>query len=818
MFERLIRQVRYASRLLARSPGFTFTAVLSLAIGIGANTTIFTVANGLLLAPTKGIPDVDRLVDVGRSTHGQGFDTVSYSTYLDLRDRNNVFSGMYAVRGEPRAFSLGGPEGGERVYAEQVSASYFDVLGVAPELGTFFRTDEEHLGTPLRKVVLTHKFWRQRFNGDPAIVGRDITLNGDQFSVTAVGRADFAGATALTPDLWVPMTAYGTAMVTDQTLRGRPNNGFIMGARLRPGVSIAQARAQLDAIFAQLTREYPNIYSDRGLVVLPSSRLPGVGRIFVAPFLAVLMALVGLVLLVACTNLAGLLLARAASRTREVAVRLALGASRRALLGHLLTESLLLFALGGAAGLALAHVMTAALLSLLPDLPFPIALDLPLDRRVLAFTIGVVLLTGVLTGLVPALQSARPNLSSDLKGDAGGPRRQRLRHLFIAAQLALCLVLTVTAGLFLRALSAAVNVSPGFDVDPIEVATIDLSIAGYSEAARPAAAAELRERLTSLAGIDQVAVAAVIPLEGSALGLGELRRPGRAADRGADVDWNVISPEFLSAIGLPIARGRNFTRDDHAGAPLAAIINEQLARRMFAGEDPIGQVLESGEFSGGANDVRRFTIVGVARDARYQWLGEGPKNFIYVPIAQQPVREVNYFLRHHGSNAADLQTAGIRHVLKAFNPNLPLIRDQRLRDLADLGLLPQRLAASVAGSLGVVALLLAGIGLYGVMAYAVACRTREIGLRMALGADRPAIMRSIVGQAVRLVTVGAAVGLGLAFAVTRLLSSFLFGVSPLDPIAFGTTVVVLAAVALAASYAPARRAANVNPLTALRAD
>jgi putative ABC transport system permease protein len=817
MFERTIRHFRLAVRLLGRSPLFTATAVLSLAIGIGANATIFTIANGLLLLPAKGVADPDRLVDIGRSTHGEGFDTVSYATYQDVRDRTGVVTGVFACHLEPRALSLGSAEGAERIYGQQVSANYFDVLGARAALGGFFHGADEQLGVPLRRVVLAHAFWRHRFNADPAIVGREIVLNGDRFAVAAVAAPEFTGTSILTVDLWLPITAYGTAMISESTLRGRQNNSFLMGARLRPGVTGAQAQSAVDAVFAQLQHEYPDLYRDRALVVLPASRLPGLGAIFVAPFLAVLMAVVGLVLLVACTNLAGLMLARAASRSREIAVRIALGATRGDLVRQLLAESLVVFAAGGVAGLALARVMKAALLAFLPALPFPLTLELPIDVRVVAFTGLLALATGILTGLVPALQSARADLVPDLKTDAGAPRRQRLRHAFIAAQVALCLVLIVMAGLFVRALGAAMAVNPGFDIEPIEVATIDLSIGGYAEDDRPRVAMQLRDQFAAATRVDAVAVGAVLPLEGSALGFGNIRRPGQPADEQNDADWNIISPEFLPALGVPIVRGRNFTSADTTARGRVMVVNERLAHRLWPDRDPIGQVVETGDFRPG-QDLTRWTVVGVARNAKYQWLGEDDKNFIYVPLGQQSVREVHFFFRRRAGDQDAPLTPMIRQTLKTFNANLPLVRVQRLRDVASVGLLPQRLAASVAGSLGLVALLLAGIGIYGVMAFSVARRTREIGVRMALGADHRRVMRLILSQGLKLVGTGALVGLAAALGLTRVLSGLLFGISPLDPWAFGATIAALLLVTLAATYAPARRAATADPVTALRSE
>lgn len=812
--------IRSAIRSTARSPLFAVTAALSLAIGIGANTAIFSAANGLLLAPTRGVRDMHDLVDIGRTTDGRGFDTVAYGTFRDLQQRDAVFAGVYATRLEPQALSLGGPDGAERIYAEQVSASYFDVLGVQPSAGTFFRTPDEQLGVPLRKVVLSHVFWQKRFAGRSDLIGQPIVLNGDPFTVVGIGPPGFQGATILAPDIWVPLTAYARGMPGDDTLRSRENSWLVMAGRLKPGVTIDGAQSYLDTFMADLQQSFPDVYRRIGLAATPASRVSGFDRGFVAPFLAILMGVVGLVLLVTCLNLSGLLLARAASRSREVAVRLALGASRRSLAAMGLAEAMVLFTLGSLAALVVAFWMTRALGTVLTGLPFPVMVDLSPDWRVLAFTAGVALVASLFTGLAPALQNSRADLVPDLKSDASAPRRQRLRRIFITAQLACCLVLVVTAGLFLRALGAAAGVEPGFDIDPIHVATIDLSLGGYSTEQSPEVAERIREQLAAIPGVDRVGLARMVALDGGGLGLGGLRRKGTIGpEAGIDTDWNVISPDYLAALGIPVLRGRNFTDADRQGGQSVAIVNERFARQVWPGQDPIGQQLENGDFRPGRDSVVTvLTVVGVARDAKYRWLGEPPAPFIYVPYAQQPMREVNYFIRRaEQAPATDLLPA-VRRALKSFDANLPLVRHQSLRQSADLGLLPQRLAASIAGSLGAVALLLAGLGVYGVTAYAVATRTREIGVRMALGADRGRLMRMMLWQGARLAAIGGAIGIALSMGVTQVLQSLLFGVSPLDPITYASTLALLAAVTLAATFVPALRAAAVDPLTSLRSE
>ncbi len=819
MLDRAAAHLKYSLRLLARSPLFAICAVSSLGIGIGANTAIFSVANALLFAPTPGVREPGRLVDIGRTTHGRGFDTVSYLTYADLRSATPLFESLYAVRIEPLPLGLGGisrEPGAEIAYGEQVSASYFDVLGLTPSAGTFFRTAEEDLSTPLRKVVLSHGYWQRRFSRDPAWVGRSIVLNGAPFTIVGVGPEGFRGTTVLSPDLWVPVTAYTRGLPDEASLRHRENVSYMMTARLKPGVSVAQADAQAASVMQGLAARYPEAYRGRGLVVMASSRVPGEIGGFVTPFLLALMGVVGLVLLVACTNLAGLMLARATSRTREIAVRLALGASRTSLAGLLVTESLVLFGLGAIAALVVGHALTSAMMAGLGAAPLPVTLDLSLDWRVALFTGALALVTSLLTGLGPALHGTRANLVPDLKSDNNAPRPQRLRQVFVTAQMAFCLSLVLVAGLFLRAMTKATAIDAGFDVDRISVASVDLGHGGYPEDRLYAVADEIRVRLAAIPGVEGAAISGMIPLEGSGFGFGDLRKLGADQELPVDADWSIISPEYLAVVGLPLSEGRNFTSAERAGSPRVAILNEHFARRAWPTGGAVGSVLENGDLRPGREaTIERLTIVGVAKDAKYRWLGEAPRAFMYVALAQNPWDRAQFFLRH--DETTGLQ-APVRRALAEYDANLPLQRVQRLREYADLGLLPQKLAASISGMLGAVALLLAAIGLYGVTAYAVASRSREIGIRLALGATGSGVMRLVLGRGLKLVAIGGAIGLAVAAGLAQLLSGLLFGVSPLDPAAYVTTVVVLGLVALAATYVPARRAAAVDPLTAIRTD
>jgi predicted permease len=808
---------RGAVRGLAAAPAFTATAVLSLAIGLGANAAIFTVVHALLLAPPPGVPAPDRLVDIGRTTAGTGFDSVSYRTFTDLRDGTSVFSGVYATQIEPQPVSLGFEDGAERVYAEIVSASYFDVLGLAPALGDFFHASEEAVGVPLRKVVLSDAFWRSRFGGESGIVGRELVLNRETFRVTGITPRGYRGTTILSPDIWLPITAQAQGLPTTGQLTGRRNNWLMMGARLAPGRSVAQASQAVAAFGETLRLQDPEVYDDRGLVVAPMSRVPGEAGAFVRPFVAVLMGLAGLVLVVACTNLAGLFVARATSRSRDVAVRLALGASRRSIAAMFVAESVVLFTAGAAAAMLVGHWAARTLEASLGSLPFPVALDLTLDWRVLLFTAAIAALASVATAALPGWQSARALVQADLRADASTPKRRRLRQAFVAAQIACSVVLVALAGLFVHALGTAASIDSGMRIDGVQVASVNLDLGGYARGAWPDIARDLLARLRAEPGIASAAFARVVPLEGSGLGLGTLRRPGSSGpDSAIDTDWNTVSPGYLDVLGIPLISGRGFDDADEAGAPRVAIVNEQFARVVWPHENPVGQILELGD-SVADPATERLTVIGVARDSKYRWIGEAPRSFILVPYAQAPLADVRYFLRAAAGRGAGT-AAAVRSAVRDVNRQLPLIDVAPLTRYADLGLLPQRLVASLGGLLGGVALLLAAIGVYGITSQAVASRTKEIGIRVALGADTRRIERLVLGHGARVALTGGAIGVAAALGVAQLVRSMLFGVSPADPIAFGGAVVALAAIALVASLAPARRAARLDPVTALRAE
>lgn len=812
MVETWIQDVRFAFRLLRRSPVFTLTAALSLAIGIGANTTIFSVASALLLRPLPGLSAPDRLVDIGRTRHGQGFDTSSYPNYLDLRQRTTTLSGVYAYRGEPQAMSLAGSDSAESVYGASVTGNYFAVLGTQPAAGRFF-TDADDKPGRNAVTVLSYELWQRRFGADPQIVGRTITLTSQSYMVIGVAPRGFQGTTLLRSDLWVPLSVQASGPGNVNMFTNRRIVWLLMGGRLKPGVTVQQADAEARAIGETLGREYRE-NEDRGFRVARSAVIPG--RInFVATFIGLLMGIVGLVLLIACVNVAGMLLARAATRQREIAVRLAIGAGRGRLVRQLLTESVMLFGSGCAVGLVISQWLTALLLALLPQLPMPVGIEMTLDWRALTATIAVTLVAAVLSGLVPALQASSPQLVPALRREGlDHPARLRLRNAFVAGQITLSLLLVIAAALFLRALGHATSIQPGFDQAGVDVASIDLALAGYKDQTGLEFARALVDRARALPGASSVVLATDLPLDGSRMSFGNLRPPGSGETRfdGPPVDWNVVTPGFFKTMGVRLLRGRDFSDADGPGAARVAIVNEALSRRYWGSEDPIGRQLEV--VTPMSPQSALMTVVGVAANAQFVSLGDTESAYVYVPLAQQYRSQVSLMVK----SASGTMIPQIRALVREMNPNLPVTLAMPLSEVTAIGLVPQRIAAAVAGSLGIVGLLLAAIGIYGVTSYAVSRRTHEIGIRIALGADRGGVLRLVLRQALVLTAIGVGIGVIGAVALSQLLRSLLFGISSVDPIAFGGAVALLALTALTASYIPARRAARVDPMVALRAE
>jgi predicted permease len=807
------RDLRHAGRLLQRNPLFTATAVLSLAVGIGANTTVFTVANALLLQPPVSVAEPGRLVDIGTGRSPGGFGPSSYPTLLTIRQRATTLDGVYAYSRFPPALTLGGPGtelGPQTIFGSVVTNNYFFVLGAVPAAGRLFgpADSEQPWASPV--AVLGYGFWTRRFNRDPSIVGRTLTLNGHPFTVVGVASEGFHGTGVRALDVWVPMS-----MVPALSSRGAAwlaEAQWLIGGRLKPDVSISQAAAEMEVIGGTLARDAAEPDRAMTLTLLGASPVPGNRGPMVA-FLALVMVMVALVLVIACANVAGVLLTRATARRHEMALRLAIGAGRGRLVRQLLTETVLLFVLGGAAGLLLARGMTSALASLLPALPFPVDLRLALDFRVLAYTTGISLTAAVLSGLAPALHASKADLLSGLRNDPGFVGRLRLRYVFILGQVALSVVLVVSAGLFVRALHRASSIDPGFDPHGIDLISLDLAQAGYTEATGAPFARLLLERVRGLPRVESASLGIGLP-GGFEVWRQSVTVPG--GERPFTVDWNIVEPGFFATLRSAVVSGRDFGSADRDGAQPVAIVSESAARQLWPGQEPIGKYLRQPVAGprGAPSRVRTLLVIGVARDLQFSSLIDGVAGpCVYVPFQQQYVPGVTLAARTTpGARIAE----DVRILLKTMNPNVSIATAGTLEDSVALGLTPQRVAASVSGGLGLVGLLLASIGIYGVTAYTVARRTREIGVRMALGARSADIIRMVLREGLSLTLVGSAIGLLLAAAIGQVLAAFLFGIPALDPVTFIGASVLFIATGLLACYAPVRRAARVDPTEALR--
>ena len=811
MLDSLRQDAAYAARALRRSPLFTSVAVLSVAIGVGASTAVVTLANTLLFEAPPGVGNPERVVSIGRTQEGRGFDNMSYPNFIDLRAATKTLSDMAVVRLEPRPASLAGPNGGEPIQASTVGGNFFKVLQARPALGRFFVPEEDQAPGANRAVVLSHKFFQSRFNGDASVVGKPIVLNGNPYTVVGVAAPEFHGPFVIAPDVWVTVmgsTSLGRIDAGSLTQRGAV--WLVALGRLREGQTIASAQAELGAIAARLEKEYPDANKGKGVKVTPTSLLPGELGQAIGAFMALLFAIAMLVLLIASTNVAGMLLARAAARQREIAVRLALGASRLTLVRQLVTESVILFVMAGAAGVLLAKWLVSALMALVPRLPVQLVFEPKLDWVVLSFALGLAAVTGIVTGLVPAMQSTKSAGLSGLRIAAGGNLpRQRLRSGLLVSQIAFSMLLLVVAALFARTMSHSKTMDAGFVAADVHVATLDFSLGNYDSVSGLRLATTLVERARTIPAVKSAALTAVLPLSGGGMGLGGVHVAGREppSERGWRMDWDVVTPDYFATLGIPLVRGRPFTDADRDGAPLVAVLNETFARALWPTEDALGKRFETGGKS--------VTVVGIAKDGKYRFLGEEPRNFLYVPLAQWYMPRMSLVVKT--APGVDVSQS-IRRMVADVDRSLPIIDSQKLEEFTAVSLLPQRVALDAAGSLGGVALLLALLGVYGVTAYSVAQRTKEIGIRVALGAQRGRVMSMVLQHGLKLAALGVLIGAAAALGLTSALRSLLYGISAVDVIAFGGAALVLSVAATLASLIPARRAASVDPMVALRSD
>jgi macrolide transport system ATP-binding/permease protein len=810
----LWQDIRYGLRILGRSPGFTAIAVLAIALGIGANTGIFTVLNGaalrMLPIPSAGqVVSVDQVFhgSVNRNVHGEPT-MFSYSEYEDYRANNHVFSGLLAYEPFLSATLAGGRA--RQLYGQLTSCNYFDVLSERPAEGRGFVESDCAAPGAGTVVVLSDELWQSAFGADASLIGKRVILNRTAFTVIGIAPPGFGGTEPIPSAFWVPITMQG-AMEPDRDFLGDANVSWLaLLGRVRPGVSMSQVGADLSVIASRIDKQHPGRSTSLSVRTATFLSRPEEHN-FVMGAAAVILFGFGLVLLIACANVGNLMLARATARQKEIAVRLSVGASQWRLIRQLLTESVMLALMGGALGSLLAfwsfEGISHFVIARLPHGFPPVALNLAPDVHVLSYALLLTLVTGVAVGLVPALQASRADLNTALKNIEGGIGGRAggglLRHSLVGAQVAVCMILLIAAGLLLRGLYFAQTVDPGFAMNGISVVTLDLRTQGYE--AKPAAVFEqrLKEKVAALPGVEGVVEAAQTPLSDDHNFTG-FSIPGKPDEY--EVEDNAISQGYFSMLGIPIVRGRDFTEEEVQAGAKVAIVTEATARKLWPGEDPIGKILREGKDT----DLQ---IIGIARDAQVSHLGENAKLYVYLPAGPKEQSELHLMI--HGGGGIAAVAAGVREAASGIDPDV-MVDVTRLEDNMEVWRTPARIVAALAGSLGALGLLLASIGVYGVVSYAVSRRTREIGIRMTLGADGRDVMNMMLRQSMRPVIIGGAIGILGCAGVSWVLSSMLFGISARDPIAFVFVPAFLVGIALLASYIPARRATRVNPVVALR--
>ena len=806
MFSGYWNDVRFAWRTLAKNPSFAAIAVATIALGIGVNTGIFTVLDGVALKPLQ-TPGAERLLSVYQDIRGKVprnshesasfFSTAEYEKY---RDQNHVFTGLAAYETLLQA-TLGGEEP-RQIWGQLTSCNYFDVLEQTPALGRAFVAEDCKVARSGAVVVISDSFWRSAFGADPATIGRSAILNGHPMRIVGVAKPGFDGTESIASTFWAPFTMQSPLEPHD--MYGKPNTSWLaVIGRVKSGLARETARADLNVIAARIDADQPG--RSTSINVLPTTLL-GIPeeRQLAYTVGGLILAAVGMVLLIACANVANLLLARAAGRQHEIAIRLSIGATRWLLIRQLLTESLMIATAGGILGSVLAlftfdAAMRFAVAHLPREMP-ALAFNFAPDWRVPGYSIALTLLTGFVCGLAPALRASRPALNRGLNQKFGGGF---LRHSLVGLQVAACMVLLIASGLLLRGLWVAQTVDPGFRMKNISSVSFDLETFGYDEPRAAAFQRTLIDRIASAPGVESVAQVMNAPLNNNHNGSGFIPS-GQAQERGAE--FNYVSPEFFPILEIPIVHGRNFTSaESWAGTPLA-IVTESTARRWWPGEDPVGKTI-SWDISPPATV---FQVVGVVKDVQISRIGRSDENYLYLSDGLN--RQMHMRLLVRGSRSSE---NAIRKAVRALEPGL-VVDAAPLEENLEFWRSLSRVSASLAGSLGLLALILASIGIYGVVSFAVSRRVREIGIRMALGADNRVVHKMILRQAMLPVVIGALAGIAGCAAVSQILSSMLFGLSAYDPVAFFGVPILLLAIAMLASYVPARRATKVDPMIALR--
>jgi macrolide transport system ATP-binding/permease protein len=812
--DHLWQDLRFGLRMLWRSPGFSFLAILCLTLGIGTNAAVFSWIEGILIRPYPLVAHQDRMFAIFGMTRGGGREGLSYPDFLDLQKSCTLIDSLIVDRIMGTTLSIG--DRAERATGGIVTANYFDALGVRPILGRGF-TSEEGTGRNAHPVtVISYETWQNRYNGDPAIIGKTQYLNGVQHTIIGVAPEKFYGTfVGYAFQFWVPISMQETFDSTGYKLEDRGTHWIESFVFLKPGVTMQQGQEELSSVAKRLENDYPATNRGHGLQIVPLWKTPFNGAAGIMPTLSIALAVVLFVLVIACANVSNLLLVRSLLRRHEMTMRMALGAGRRRLLMQLLTEGLILSAIATAGGIAVAHWCRNALVLAFPTPAPGIIINYPgaIDWRVLALSASVCIASTLFFALAPALQASKVDLAGALKsetgGVVGGHGRSRLRSGLVLLQVSLSFVLLAGAGLLLQSLQRIQNASPGFATRDVLTSGVDLFSAGYKLDRAMSFKDQLLERVRSLPGVDSVAVARVLPFSYAVYSNATIATDGyqAAPDEIPSADYVAVSEGYFATIGIPILSGREFTRNDDENALPVAITNETLAAKYWPGKDPIGQRLQVKD--------KWMQVVGVAKLSNYRTKLEEPKPFFYVPMRQNPFVNCGLIFRTRLTPGA-MMTA-LTQEIHALDPNLAPLDTVTMQEQIDRMSYNQRLAVTLLSLFGGMALFLAAIGLYAVMSYAVSQGTRELGLRMALGAGAPDVLRLVMSRGLTLLAGGVLLGAAVALLLTRLMGTLLYQVSPRDPLAFGSAFIILTFVALAACFLPAWRATRIDPVRALRA-